>query len=116
MSRAKDRQPLKLWINRTSVRQSVSYLLARIRGIWKSRQMPSARPITLWLNIFIVMLSARAHGQEAVRMSLASEQAAAAQNPTIGSNYYNVQAGPVYLRFQGEMGMEFNDNVNYTES
>jgi hypothetical protein len=62
------------------------------------------------------MLSATGHGQEAIRMSLASEQAATAQNPTVGSNYYNVQAGPVYLRFQGEMGFELNDNVNYTET
>jgi hypothetical protein len=62
------------------------------------------------------MLSARGHGQEANRMSLASEQAAVAQNSTPGSNYYNVQAGPVYLRFQGEMGIEFNDNIDYTES
>jgi hypothetical protein len=116
MSHSINGQNLKLWINRTSVRQSVSYLLASIRGIWNSRHMPSARPITLWLNIFVVMLSARAYGQEAIRMSLASEQAAAAQNPTVGSNYYNVQAGPVYLQFQGEMGIEFNDNVNYTES
>jgi hypothetical protein len=74
------------------------------------------RPIAPWLGIFFVMLSARGHCQEAIRMSLASEQAAEAQNPTVGSNYYNVQAGPVYLRFQGEMGIELNDNVNYTET
>jgi hypothetical protein len=58
------------------------------------------------------MLSAVVHGQEALRMSLASEQALAAKNP--GSNYYNIQAGPIYLRLQGEMGIEFNDNVEYT--
>jgi len=49
-------------------------------------------------------------------MSLASEQAAAAQKTTTSSNYYNVQAGPVYLRFQGEMGIELNDNVNYSHT
>jgi hypothetical protein len=74
------------------------------------------RSFALWFSIFIVMLSARGHGQEAIRMSLASEQAAVAQNPTVGSNFYNVQSGPVYLRFQGEMGIEFNDNVNYAET
>jgi hypothetical protein len=50
-------------------------------------------------------------------MPIASEQAAAAQNPTtVNTNYYNVQSGPVYMRFQGEMGVEFNDNVNFTET
>ena len=48
-------------------------------------------------------------------MSLASEQAAAAQQTNTG-NYYNVQAGPVYLRFQGEMGIELNDNATYSST
>jgi hypothetical protein len=78
--------------------------------------MPSCVGYTLWLCISIIMLSAMGHSQEALRMSLASEQAAAAKNPPAGTNNYNVQAGPVYLRFQGEMGIEFNDNVEYTES
>jgi len=49
-------------------------------------------------------------------MSLASEQAAAAQHTTISGNYYNIQAGPVFLRFQGEMGFELNDNANYSST
>jgi hypothetical protein len=60
------------------------------------------------------MSSTRGHCQEAIRMSLASEQAAAAQQTALTNNYYNVQAGPVYMRFQGEMGIEFNDNANYS--
>lgn len=66
--------------------------------------------------MFVVMLSARIHGQEATRNSLASEQASDMQTPSITGDYYNVQAGPLYLRFQGEMGLELNDNVNYTET
>jgi hypothetical protein len=49
-------------------------------------------------------------------MSLASEQAAAAQQTAISNNYYNVHVGPVNLRFQGEMGIELNDNVNYSHT
>jgi len=62
------------------------------------------------------MMSAIGHCQEAIRMSLASEQAVAAQRTALTNNYYNVQAGPVYLRFQGEMGIELNDNANYSHS
>jgi hypothetical protein len=49
-------------------------------------------------------------------MSLASEQAAAAQQTALTNNYYNIHVGPVYLRFQGEMGIELNDNANYSST
>jgi len=49
-------------------------------------------------------------------MSLADEQAAAAEKTGINGNYYNVQIGPVYLRFQGEMGIELNDNANFSST
>lgn len=49
-------------------------------------------------------------------MSAAGAQTAAAQKTDISGNYYNVQAGPVYLRFQGEMGIELNDNANYSST
>lgn len=62
------------------------------------------------------MFSTRVFGQEAIRMSLASEAAAAAQKTSTSSNYYNIEAGPVFLRFQGEMGVEFNDNANYSST
>lgn len=62
------------------------------------------------------MFSTRVFGQEAIRMSLASEAVAAAQKTSTSSNYYNIEAGPVFLRFQGEMGVEFNDNANYSST
>ena len=49
-------------------------------------------------------------------MSIASEQAAEAQKTDSSTNYYNIQAGPIYLRFQGEMGIETNDNANYSST
>jgi hypothetical protein len=74
------------------------------------------RPIALWISLSMLMFSARTYCQEAVRVSLASEQVAEAQHTSTASNYYNIQAGPVYLRFQGEMGLEFTDNANYSET
>jgi len=74
------------------------------------------RPIALWSGMLIIMLTARGHCQEALRMSFASEQAAEAQKTFGSTNYYNIQTGPVYLRFQGEMGIELNDNANYSST
>jgi hypothetical protein len=81
------------------------------------RSCVTPRPpfIALWFGILFVMVSARGHGQEAVRMSQAGAQAAAALRTTNDINYYNVQAGPVHLWFQGEMGIELNDNANYSK-
>lgn len=49
-------------------------------------------------------------------MSLESEQAAAAQNATNENNSYNIQAGRARLWLQGEMGLELNDNANYSKT
>ena len=66
---------------------------------------------------FVVWLSAfTAAAQDAVRMSMASAEAAAARrraNSTIG--YYNLKLGPTGWRFGSTLGLEFNDNVYYRE-
>ncbi|MDB6112850.1 MAG: hypothetical protein JWR69_4600 [Pedosphaera sp.] len=49
-------------------------------------------------------------------MSLAGVQAAEQQKKASGPDYYNLAVGPVSLRFQSEMGVEFNDNVNYSST
>ena len=115
-SRASSERNRKARIIQPSTRRGFGLVSAGNRGIYHVRQTPYCVQFTRWLSIFIVMLSARGHGQETNRMSLASEQAAIARNPVVGSNYYNVHTGPVYFRFQGEMGIEFNDNINFTES
>jgi hypothetical protein len=86
---------------------------ARILAEWAGA---TRRSIALWFGILIVMLAARGHCQEAIRMSIASEQAAAAQKTDTSSNYYNIHAGFAYFRFQGEMGIELNDNANYSST
>jgi len=62
------------------------------------------------------MLAAKSHSQEAIRMSLASEQAAAAEKATNDIGYYNAQAGPVRMALQEEMGVELNDDANYSKT
>jgi len=49
-------------------------------------------------------------------MSIASEQAAEYDKKTSGPDYYNLGIGPVKLRFQGEMAVTLNDNVEYTDA
>jgi hypothetical protein len=56
-------------------------------------------------------------GQEAIRMSIASAQAAEARQraaTTIG--YYNLKLGPTAWNFGAGLGTEYNSNVNLTES
>ena len=66
--------------------------------------------------VFLGLLSA-AHGQEAVRMSIAGAEAAEARRraaTTMG--YYNLKLGPTAWNFGTGLGVEYNSNVNYTES
>jgi hypothetical protein len=58
-----------------------------------------------------------ARGQEPVRMSIASEQAAEARRraaTTIG--YYNLKLGPTAWNFGTGLEVDYNSNVNLTES
>ena len=48
-------------------------------------------------------------------MSLASDQAEESAKRANAPDYYNLGIGPIKLRFEGKTGVEFNDNVNYTE-
>jgi hypothetical protein len=57
-----------------------------------------------------------ATAQEAVRMSLASAQAAEARRraETI-NNYYNLKLGPTAWRLGAGLGLDYNDNVTYIQ-
>ncbi|MFN3408703.1 MAG: hypothetical protein ACK45B_06895 [Limisphaerales bacterium] len=50
--------------------------------------------------------------QQALRSSLASEQAAAARKKSLNLPY-NLELDPVRLRFHASTSLEYNDNVNY---
>ncbi|PYS92727.1 MAG: hypothetical protein DMF62_00045, partial [Acidobacteria bacterium] len=53
--------------------------------------------------------------QDAVRPSLAGEGAAEARRQSIDQIPYNLQLGPIKLRFSATLGVEYNDNVNLAE-
>ena len=53
--------------------------------------------------------------QDAIRPSLAGEAAAEARRQSIDNIPYNLQLGPMKLRFSATMGFEYNDNINLTE-
>ncbi len=48
-------------------------------------------------------------------MSMASEAAAAARRKAASiTDYYNLKLGPTAWKFSGGLGLDYNDNVNYT--
>jgi len=64
----------------------------------------------------LVLMVQAVFGQETVRLSLASQEAAEARRKaatTLG--YYNLKLGPSAWRFGSGLGVEYNDNVRYTE-
>lgn len=69
------------------------------------------------LALFVLILSFTpiVHGQDAVRPSLAGEEAAEARRQSIDKIPYNLQLGPMKLRFNATLGFEYNDNVNLSE-
>ena len=50
-----------------------------------------------------------------IRPSLAGEAAAEARRQSIDNIPYNLQLGPMKLRFSATLGFEYNDNVNLSE-
>jgi hypothetical protein len=67
-------------------------------------------------SLVLLGLAMAAPGQEAVRMSVAGDAAAAAQRraaSTIG--YYNLKLGPTAWNFGAGLGVDYNSNVNNTE-
>ena len=62
-----------------------------------------------------LLACAAARGQDAVRFSLAGEQAAAARKQNRTDTYYNLDLDPLKLRFSANMGVEYNDNIYLTD-
>jgi hypothetical protein len=70
-----------------------------------------------WLIFLFCLLSALvATAQEAVRYSLAGEEAAAARKRARTDDYYNIDLDPIKLRFNSSLSAEYNDNVNLSEA
>lgn len=69
------------------------------------------------LLLALVLITTSASAQEAIRMSLASSEAAEARRKaatTVG--YHNLRLGPTAWNFAAGLGVEFNDNVYYRPS
>jgi hypothetical protein len=61
----------------------------------------------------LLFFAGRAHGQEALRMSLAGNMAAESQQQAANSiGYYNLLLGPVAWRFSSGLGFDYDDNIN----
>lgn len=63
----------------------------------------------------LLALSPTVRAQDAVRPSLAGEEAAEARHQSIENIPYNLLAGPVRFRFSITTGIEYNDNINLAE-
>ena len=59
----------------------------------------------------LLAVCGRVGAQEALRASLAGQQAAEAKKHELSGQKFNVKLGPVALRVTGSLGIEGNDNV-----
>ena len=75
----------------------------------------SAGKIGLALLVFLLGAAPIVRAQDAVRPSLAGEAAAEARRQSIDKIPYNLQLGPMKLRFSATIGVEYNDNINLAE-
>jgi hypothetical protein len=72
--------------------------------------------LALFLGLALLCLPRIAQSQDAVRPSLAGEAASEARRQDIEHIPYNLLAGPVRFRFSATMGVEYNDNINLSQS
>jgi len=70
--------------------------------------------LVLILPIFLLVPTLRA--QDAVRPSLAGEAAAEARRQSVEQIPYNLLAGPVRFLFSITTGIEYNDNINLSQT
>lgn len=71
-----------------------------------------------WLALFFVALTlatANIYGQDAVRPSLAGQEASEARQEDVSRIPYNLLLGPVRFRVGASVGFEYNDNVTLAE-
>jgi len=71
--------------------------------------------LRLALAMLLLLIAPSLRAQDAVRPSLAGEEAAEARHQSIENIPYNLLAGPVRFRFSITTGVEYNDNINLSE-
>jgi hypothetical protein len=75
----------------------------------------SAGKIGLALLVSLLFAGPIVRAQDAIRPSLAGEAASEARRQSIDNIPYNLQLGPMKLRFSATLGFEYNDNVNLSD-
>lgn len=63
----------------------------------------------------MLIASAGVYGQDAVRPSLAGQEASDARQEDVSRIPYNLLLGPVRFRVGASVGVEYNDNINYSD-
>jgi putative beta-barrel porin BBP2 len=67
------------------------------------------------LFVMSMLATASVYAQDAVRPSLAGQEASEARQEDVARIPYNLLLGPVRFRVGATVGFEYNDNVNYAE-
>jgi Putative beta-barrel porin 2 len=75
-----------------------------------------SRPIAFTFLVLVFSAISVVRAQDAVRPSLAGEAASEARRQDIDRIPYNLLVGPVRFRFSATMGVEYNDNINLSET
>src|SRR2546429_7548216 len=73
------------------------------------------KSITLLFALSMLPAIAGVYAQDAVRPSLAGQQASEARQEDVSRIPYNLLLGPVRFRVGASVGAEYNDNVTYAE-
>lgn len=72
--------------------------------------------VTFKFLLLLLLACVNTQAQEAVRHSLASEEAADARKRSRTGGAYNIDLDPVRLRFSTSLSGEYNDNVNLSDA
>src|SRR4029077_16177635 len=70
---------------------------------------------SLLLFALTVLANARSYAQDALRPSLAGQDAYDARQEDVSRIPYNLLLGPVRFRVGATVGVEYNDNINYAD-
>src|SRR5215831_18358961 len=69
----------------------------------------------LFLFAIAMLASGSSYAQDAVRPSLAGQAASDARQEDVSRIPYNLLLGPVRFRVGASVGVEYNDNINYSD-
>src|ERR1700738_39570 len=75
----------------------------------------SLKRIALVFLLPLVWAPANVQSQDAVRPSLAGQEAAEARRQDVDRLPYNLELGPVKFRLSATVGAEYNDNINLAD-